>query len=207
MIGLDVMARSGDEDGAAPRRAERRREVMRRAQAIALDAFEARGFERVSIEEIARATDVGPATIYRHFGTKERLVLWDPYEPALFERLAARLAEPGVEVGAAMLEALGETLATFYQTDRERILRRTRLTRATPSLAQAAAADLVALRGAIAAILRQTKRAKDELEARVVAGALVAALEAAADHWLDLDGRLSLERCLRMAFARLARLG
>ena len=47
---------------------------MRRIQLAALTLFERRGFERITIEDIARAARVGPATVYRHFITKERIV-------------------------------------------------------------------------------------------------------------------------------------
>src|SRR5690606_38539648 len=119
-------------------------------------------------------------------------------------RLATKL-DAGRDVAAATLEALTEALATFYRTDRELILRRTRLTKATPSLTQATAADLVAMRQALAELLKRSRRVKDELEARVAAGTLVAVLEGAIEYWLAQDGRTPLERCLKMAFARLER--
>ncbi|MFO0748498.1 MAG: TetR family transcriptional regulator [Myxococcota bacterium] len=202
----DAPAEASDDapdDAADDTRARRRTAAMLRVQAAALTAFEARGYERVSIDEIARAADVGPATVYRHFGTKERIVLWDEYDPALLGELDRALAERERDVASATLLALGRALAQHYARDKDRIFRRARLVRATPLLQQAVAADLQALRGAIAALLGQRRRAKDALAARVLAGALVAAIEAGIDTWLDEDGRLPLERCLRMAFARL----
>ena len=174
---------------------------MARIQAAALDLFEARGFAAVSIESIAAAAGVGPATLYRNFGSKERLVLWDEYDPMLLEALVAALAE--VDVLTAVQRALAGSLAGIYRDDRERILRRARLVRSTPALTLAAAADQHALQAAIGGVLRASGHARDELAAQVFAGAIGAAIAAGLDRWLDGDGREPLARCFRMALARL----
>ncbi len=174
---------------------------MARIQAAALDLFEARGFAAVPIEAIAAAAEVGPATIYRNFGSKERLVLWDEYDPMLLEALVAALAQ--VDVLTAVQQALASSLADIYRDDRERILRRARLVRSTPALTIAAMADQHALRTAIAGVLRASGHARDELAAQVFAGAIGAAIAAGLDRWLDGDGHEPLTRCFRMALARL----
>lgn len=178
---------------------------MARVQAVALDLFEQRGFDGVPIEEIARAAEVGPATIYRNFGDKERIVLWDDYDPMLLEALAQELAEHPILT--AVPRALASSIARVYREDRERILRRARLIRRTPALQQASLADLQALRVAVAGVLRASGRARDELAARVFAGAVVAALEAGIDRWLDGEGREPLTRCFTRVFERLRQLG
>ncbi len=182
----------------------RRLGAMARIQAVALDLFEARGFDQVSIEELARAAGVGPATIYRNFGGKERVVLWDEYDPMLLDAIASALAEH--DVLTAIQRALVDALAPIYRSDRERILRRGRLIRSTPALALAAMADQVALRGALAGVLLASKRAPDELAARVFAGAIGSSIEAGVERWLDGEGREPLSRCFALALTRLRRL-
>ena len=177
---------------------------MNRVQAVALDLFEQRGFDGVPIEEIARAAEVGPATIYRNFGDKERIVLWDEYDPMLLEALARELAEHPVL--AAVPRALTSSLARVYRQDRERILRRARLIRSTPALQRATASDMQALRVALAAVLLASGRARDELAAQVFAGAVAAAMEAGIHRWLDGDGREALARCITRSFERLRQL-
>lgn len=177
---------------------------MARVQAVALELFEQRGFDGVPIEEIARAAEVGPATIYRNFGDKERIVLWDEYDPMLLEALARELEQHAVL--EAVPRALATSLARIYRDDRERILRRARLIRRTPALQLASAADLQALRAALATVLLASGRARDELAARVFAGAVAAAMEAGIDRWLDGDGREALSRCFTRSFERLRRL-
>lgn len=182
-------------------RTQRRIEAMRRAQAAALDLFEARGFAGVSIEEVAARAGVAPATVYRNFGTKERLVLWDEYDPLLFDAIRARL--PGAGVSEAVLGALVATLAGLYAADGARILRRSRLTVREPALAAAAAAERAAMVTAMAAVLLDARACRDALAADVLAGALVATLEAAVREWVRAEGRQPLASVLRRAFRRL----
>lgn len=178
--------------------------AMARVQAAALDLFERDGFDAVSIEQIAAAAEVGPATVYRNFGTKERIALWDDYDPRLLEAFTAALAE--LDPITALQRALSEALAEVYARDRVRILRRSKLLRRTPALQRVAGDDLRALRGVLAGLLLDERRARDALEARVFAGALVATLEAAIEHWVDGNGREPLPRCFTLAFRRLRNL-
>jgi AcrR family transcriptional regulator len=57
-------------------RRDRKRLATRDAiRTAALALFMDRGFDAVSVEEVAAAADVGASTVYRHFPTKEDLVL------------------------------------------------------------------------------------------------------------------------------------
>ncbi len=58
-------------------RERKRREMMRRVQSAALDLFDERGFDNVTVEQVAAAAGVSASTVYRHFHTKEGLVLHD----------------------------------------------------------------------------------------------------------------------------------
>jgi AcrR family transcriptional regulator len=120
-------------------RARRRLEAMRRVQEVALGLFEERGYAGVTVEEIATRAEVGAATVYRNFGTKERLVLWDEYDPMLLSAISERLGALGPL--EATREGLIASLDEVYGEDRERILRRARLIEETPPLEAAMAAD------------------------------------------------------------------
>ncbi|MEO7329499.1 MAG: helix-turn-helix domain-containing protein [Minicystis sp.] len=189
------------EDG----RARRRVEAMRRAQDAALDLFEARGYAAVTVEDIAAAAGVGPATVYRSFGSKERVVLWDDYDPMLLDAVRARL--PTHPLLAAVSGALEEALDRVYGTDKRRILRRTRLLLAEPALIAASAADRLALRAALAALFTEASAAPGDLGAEVAAAAVVATLEVAVERWAKGRGRTPMREVIRASFGALARLG
>jgi AcrR family transcriptional regulator len=178
---------------------------MRRVQEVALDLFEERGYARVTIEEIAAAAEVGPATIYRHFGTKERLVLWDDFDPQLFAAIAARL--PTLPPARAVLEATLATLTPLYETERSRILRRAGLVLGVVELRDAAAADARVMREGLAALFVARKAARRGLEANVVAAAATVTLEAAIAEWVRVRGRVALATVLSRAFGHLAAAG
>ena len=57
-----------------------RQNAMRTIQECALDLFDERGFDAVTIEEIAAAAEVSPSSVYRYFGTKEGLIVADEFD-------------------------------------------------------------------------------------------------------------------------------
>jgi AcrR family transcriptional regulator len=66
------------------RRKEQKKDNIRRA---ALELFQAYGFRKVSINDIAQKAGVSPVTIYNHFGSKDELVR-DVVKNLLFRMLA-----------------------------------------------------------------------------------------------------------------------
>src|SRR5664279_5481895 len=68
-------------------RARWRINAMRTIQESALDLFDARGFDAVTIEEIAAAAEVSPSSVYRYFGTKEGLLVADEFDSMSQETL------------------------------------------------------------------------------------------------------------------------
>jgi AcrR family transcriptional regulator len=184
-------------------REDKRLASMRRVQEAALELFEARGFEAVSVEEIAEAAGVGPASLYRHFGTKERLVLWDEYDPMLFETLARLL--PSKRPFAAMVSAVSESLGSFYVQDRARILRRTNLAWKTPALRAQTLAELNGLREGLVEVLRRAL--PDRLERELHAAVFVTMLDRCIDEWRRSRGRTPLASLIERAARIVARLG
>jgi AcrR family transcriptional regulator len=74
--------------GLRERKAQRTRASI---VAIALELFESRGFDGTTMREIAEAAEIGPATLYRYFPSKEALLLDRATRQA--GRLAALLDE------------------------------------------------------------------------------------------------------------------
>ena len=186
-------------------RAKRRLEVMGRIQAAALDLFDARAFDRVTIEEIAAAAEVSAPTVYRHFGTKEQIVLWDEYDAALFHVLEERLrSRPLLD---AVREAVFVPLNRVYTADAGRILRRARLGNKEPAIRAARDSNLGLFRTALARTFITAEACRDQLEADVIAGAVIATLQTAIDHWSAADGKEPLRRFIQRAFRHLRGVG
>ncbi len=74
-------------------RARSRWQTMQRVQSVALDLFEQHGYEAVSVADIAREAEVAERTIYRHFGSKERLVTADELDDRAFAEIAQLAAD------------------------------------------------------------------------------------------------------------------
>lgn len=177
---------------------------MRRVQDAALDLFAERGYAAVTVDDIAAAAGVGVASVYRNFGTKERVVLWDEYDPMLLDAVREHLSE--APLLAAVEGALVASIDRVYEADKRRILRRTRLMVAEPSLVAASAIDRAALRGALADLFVEARAARDAFDAAVAAAVVVATLEAAVEQWARDRGRTAMREVLRAAFRSLARL-
>lgn len=174
--------------------------AMRELQTLALELFTKEGFDQVTVEDIAAAGGVSPSTIYRYFGTKERLVVWDENDREITVALTRRLGkdEPMTAVRDSLISAFSDI------ADSEALLRRVQFIYATPQVHAAAVerqltdqADLAAAFAAVAG------RSQPNLEDGVYAGACMAALSAAIEHWQSEDGRNPLPDLIGRAFAAL----
>jgi AcrR family transcriptional regulator len=76
---------------AEGRRERRKRELRDRIYQTARELFLARGFEGVTVEQIAEAADIAPATFFNHFQSKNAVLTQMTGEVS--ERLHALLAE------------------------------------------------------------------------------------------------------------------
>lgn len=171
---------------------------MREIQAAALDLFEANDFDAVSVEAIAAAAGVSPPTVYRQFGTKERIVLWDDYDPGLLQAIAqaARRTTPlaAVEVG------LIDPLDAVYEADTRRVLRRAKLVTAHPALRAANAPLMAELRRGLGDVLVAAYPRLGPDRAELLAAVVVVALETAVTRWVGGRGKVSLREHFREAF-------
>jgi AcrR family transcriptional regulator len=184
-------------------RTARKVAAMRRVQDVAMALFRERGFDAVTVDEIARGAGVGVASVFRNFGTKENLVLWDEYDPLLFEGLASHLGKK--RPLAALAAAVGEGLATFYDSERRRLLARTDLAMRTPAVAAASRGNVERFRRELARTLR--RHVKDEFEREVLCAVFTTTLEVAVERWRRERARRSLATVLREALRHVARLG
>lgn len=187
-------ASAGERHGRAARpgglRARKRSQTERRIQAAALALFDRHGFDDVTVEDVAAASDVSVATVYRYFVTKENLVLHDPLENELTNAIIEAI-RTGLDVPAA-LEHVLEHLPAESAEEAERDARtRIRLANEVPAIAGAAHIRARARAGELVDALPAARR-EDPLRARVHALAALATLEAAADHWHDAPAPATL---------------
>jgi AcrR family transcriptional regulator len=83
---------------------------------VAIELFRDRGFDTVSMDEIARAAGVSRRSLFRYFQTKADLV-WGGYEPVI-ERVHAALGRVGPEDDAidAMVDATIDSFSVLAAT-------------------------------------------------------------------------------------------
>jgi AcrR family transcriptional regulator len=165
------------------RKKQRTREhIVERAMAL----FDDRGFEHVTIAEIAAAADIAPRTFFSYFPSKEDVVFhdFDLILDALTQRIEGR------PEGEATMDALRafivELLGQIDHDDPEQQCRR-RVIRASPALQQYDRELMVRIEHAIADGLAQDLGVPPEsLRARVVAAAAAAELSEL-EQYMDKD--------------------
>jgi AcrR family transcriptional regulator len=160
----------------APGRAERTRA---RLIAVALDLFERQGYDQTTVAQIADAAGVTPMTVFRHFPSKDSLVIADPYDPVMASAVAAqpRTLPPLIRVAAGVRGSWQRLPEPATQTVRRRV----RIAAATPSLRGAIAANNATTEAILADQL--IADGADALVARVAAAAVLAGLTAALLEW------------------------
>jgi AcrR family transcriptional regulator len=96
-------------------RERKKRQTRQQISDVATTLFVVRGFDSVTVSEIARIVGVSEKTVFNHFPTKESLV-FDRADEGV-ERLAAALRERGASESPtkAMLRALGEDLEAMEE--------------------------------------------------------------------------------------------
>lgn len=171
-----------DDDGGGSLRERKRLAAMLRVQAVALDMFEERGFDEVTVEEIADASDVSPSSVYRYFGSKEGIVLWDEFDADQDELLALGIADP------VPLEGLRRTIVTAVgamTADGEALVRRRlALVMTTPALEAAATAQVYQTSEVIGRQLAsRLGRSESDLEVQVFSHAFTGGLLGMVHHW------------------------
>lgn len=174
------------------RRERKKREAMRHIQRTALDLFDEHGFSHVTIERIAAVSEVSPSSVYRYFGTKEQLILYDEYDPQLMTSLERTL--PDHDPVTALRMTLSTSFRQVLAADEEIIRRRMRYTMTEPSVRGEMLRESEALEAEVRAILtRHAGPDADDLAIGVVTAALMAAFMASITYWHESGYRQPLD--------------
>ena len=190
----------------------RTRTIARDAVRAALSqtAFELareRGFDNVTVDEMAAAAGVSRSTLLRYFGTKEEAVLsaFDDHVMRFAEALRARPADE--DHWTALRRAL-EGVVPFYLQDPAAALSITRFILGTPALHSRQAAKRHDWRPALTAALAERAGLSGRLPVRlaVLVAAAVDCMDIAVAHWAASDGKDDLAQLLAEGFDALAAL-
>jgi AcrR family transcriptional regulator len=151
----------------------------------ALRLFQQQGYAATTVEQIAEAAEVSPATFFRYFPTKEDVVLQDDFDLVTLAALEAQ--PPELSPIAAFRAAAMEAFASMSEDDMARFAETTRLTLDVPEIRARALDELRRTTEVIsAAIARRTGRDADDFEVRNLAGAIIGVIMSAVMPW-DAD--------------------
>lgn len=187
-------------------RTRKRIAATRHIQQVALDLFDERGYENVTIADIARVADVGERSIYRYFGTKAMLVFYDEIDQQAIDVFAGHIRRHELLAAVrAMVDDLEPMLTDEIASDSGR---RLRLVHQQRELEAALADYTTQLGDALGVVIaRARQQPDDELVARIHGRCIITALAAAIDAWYLAPTRTSLIENLRHATDALAILG
>ncbi|MCU1683809.1 MAG: sle [Amycolatopsis sp.] len=117
-----------------PGRRERKRLETRNAlAAVALELFAERGFDAVTVNDIADRADVDPSTFFRHFGSKEAVIFSDLGDWAGRLGDAVRAQPTGLPLLEAMRVGIKD-LAAMLIVDIDNERHRVELVESSPSV-------------------------------------------------------------------------
>ena len=162
--------------------------------------FAEHGYDATAVTDVAEAAGVSPMTVYRHFPTKEDLVLVDQNGSLVAEHMAATsAAQPLVRrIGIALIRgtvALTDGGGLEDPTSDERfLLARLQLMITTPALRARHLDNQYALQQAIVDALGDDVAADPDalFRAQAAASACLAAMHTALVRWAEDDGRAEL---------------
>lgn len=194
---------AADAPQATGLREKRKRATRQLLVDTATEMFLERGFDAVTVVEIAQACDVSPTTVFNHFPTKESLVLDLPDE--LLSALREAVGSPGTTPTEGMLRILAgelENLISWLEAQEDKawamqaVQRFEAMVRDTPALRAHHQAMLhrmtVAVREALA---ERAGVDPSEPEPRIAATALLGLWSVQVDSSCKyLDGRRSPAR-------------
>jgi AcrR family transcriptional regulator len=180
-------------ESAAPVEGLRERHRKRTAadlEEAALELFCAKGFDAVTIDDIAAAADVSRRTFFRYFGSKEDVVLSD--HPKRLDELQAALdRRPADEPALTALRNAILSLAGNVEEERDHMLRRFQLVNETPALEARSLCLQRNWETSVTAMLagRMGVDPADDLRPGTVAATTMAAMRVATANWLALGGQ------------------
>jgi len=159
-------------------RERKKRETRQRISDVATAMFIERGFDEVTVAEIAEAAGVSKVTVFNYFPRKEQLFFDRGVEGMELIEEAVRTRPPGTSVTDAMRHLILDLAAQRHPLSgvRDGIQGFWLVVAASPTLLAAARTELDALEVDVAAAIAESSDAASApVDARLLAGFLVAA--------------------------------
>jgi AcrR family transcriptional regulator len=184
---------------------ERKKRATRMALSnAALQLAIERGLEHVLVEDIAAAAGVAPRTFNNYFPSKEAAILAEGADRAARMRDALRARPSDEPLWTALRLAVAEL---FAGGEPDRIwVTKARLIKATPALrVEQLKSDTSVQRLLAEEIARRIgANPRRDLYPRLAAAAVISAVRAALDHWLDAEPATPLAAVVSQALRQLA---
>lgn len=191
--------------GVVPARRSGRRRVTSRVELehVAFELFSVHGFERTTIDDIARAAGIGRRTFFRYFPSKNDIA-WGAFDEELERMRCGLLACPPE---TPLMDAVREALLDFNRLDAGEVpwhRRRMELILRVPALQAHSTLRYAAWRQVIAEFVgRRLGQPEDALAPQAIAHATLGVAIAAYEQWLR-DERGDLSAMLDTAMRELA---
>lgn len=163
----------------------------------ALELFVTYGYSATSTASIAERAGVSEMTLFRHFPTKEALLLDDPFDPVMAE--AVRHRPPDEPPLQALARGIGEAWRETAAAETQALRLVLGIVVANPSLHGAIERNSATTRDALADAL--IDRGTSTQEAQVAAAAVIAGLSRALLGWArepDTELDTAVRRALRV---------
>jgi mycofactocin system transcriptional regulator len=166
---------------------------------VAIDLFAARGFDAVSVDDVAHAAGIARRTLFRYYPSKNALP-WGDFDAHL-EHMRDQLAalDPSVPIGDALRTAL-LGFNTFDDTETARHRQRMRVILQTAELQAYSMTMYAGWRAVVAAfVARRLGVDVGDLVPQTVAWTMLGVALSAYEQWLA-DDSVSLAQALNDAF-------
>jgi AcrR family transcriptional regulator len=201
IVEMQALGASGDDESPVSMAARRREFVAREIEEAALRLFDERGYENVTVADIADGVGISRRTFFRYFASKEHVLR------AHSARLQARVVRalehrpPDEPAAVALCNAIIDT-ADVAPQDRASMLLRNRVLRqlewqswlaTTPPEIGSRLVELVATRMGL--------DPDSDLRPRLVVATVWSAADVATAHWVATTDDAALTSTLREAFA------
>lgn len=184
-------------DRRLPLRQRKRIAAMERIQEVAFRLLVDQGFEATTVEQIADRADVSPSSVYRYFGGKEDVFLWDPWEQPFLDRLEDELSsERPVD---AVERAMHLVLIEIPAAEEDALRSHARVLAGVPVLWTAMRRRFTDFESEVVSLIEEA--GTPSLEARVAAATATAAIWVAFDQWQRAEEDASLATIVDQVFA------